>query len=76
MKIDFSIVAVYVDDLNLIETPEELRKTASYLKKEFEMKDLKKTKFCLNLYIEHFREGIFLHQKNVHQKNLEEFLYG
>ena len=34
----FAIIAVYVDDLNLIGTPEELIKTIDYLKKEFEMK--------------------------------------
>ena len=34
--------AIYVDDLNLIGTPEELIKTANYLKREFEMKDLGK----------------------------------
>ena len=62
-EISLSIVAVYVDDLSLIETPEELTKTASYLKKEFEMKDLEKIKFCLGLNVEHFQEGIFLHQK-------------
>uniref|UniRef100_A0A2N9ET61 Reverse transcriptase Ty1/copia-type domain-containing protein n=1 Tax=Fagus sylvatica TaxID=28930 RepID=A0A2N9ET61_FAGSY len=38
----FAIVAVYVDDLNLVGTPEELTKTADYLKNEFEMKDLEK----------------------------------
>ena len=39
----FSIVAVYVDDLNLVGTPKELTKAANYLKNEFEMKDLGKT---------------------------------
>ena len=37
-----TIIAVYVDDLNLIGTHEELTKTTNYLKKEFEMKDLGK----------------------------------
>ncbi|RVW79949.1 Retrovirus-related Pol polyprotein from transposon TNT 1-94 [Vitis vinifera] len=45
----FAIIAVYVDDLNLVGTPEELTRTTNYLKKEFEMKDLGKTKFCLGL---------------------------
>ena len=45
----FAIIVVYVDDLNLIGTPEELTRTTKYLKKEFEMKDLGKTKFCLDL---------------------------
>jgi hypothetical protein len=51
---EFAIITVYVDDLNLVGTPEELTKTATYLKNEFEMKDLGKTKFCLDLQIEHF----------------------
>jgi hypothetical protein len=32
---EFAIIAVYVDDLNLVGTPEELTKTATYLKNEF-----------------------------------------
>ena len=51
----FAIIAVYVDDLNLIRTPKELTRTTNYLKKEFEMKDLGKTKFCLSLQIKHFQ---------------------
>ena len=45
----FAIIAVYVDDLNWIGTPKELIKIVDYLKKEFEMKDLRKTKYCLDL---------------------------
>ena len=59
---EFAIIVVYVDDFNIIETPEELNKTVSYLKKEFEMKDLRKTKFCLGLQVEHLSDGIFVHQ--------------
>ena len=40
----FAIVAVYIDDLNLVGTPKELTKTANCLKSEYEMKDLGKTK--------------------------------
>jgi hypothetical protein len=58
-KFRFAIVVVYVDDLNLMGTPEELTKTADYLKNEFEMKDLGKTKFCLGLQIEHLPD-VFL----------------
>ena len=43
----FAIIAIYVDDMNLIGTPEKLSKTAEYLKKEFEVKDSDKTKLCL-----------------------------
>ena len=48
-KIGFAIIAKYVDDLKLIKTPEELTRTENYLKREFEMKDLGKTKFCHGL---------------------------
>ena len=41
----FSIIVVYVNDLNLVGTLEELTRTTKYLKREFEMKDLGKTKF-------------------------------
>ena len=47
----FAIIVVYVDDMNLIRTPGELLKTAEYLKREFEMKDMGKTKYCLDLEI-------------------------
>ena len=43
----FVIINVCIDDLNPIGTPEELSRTEKYLKQEFEMKDLGKTKFCL-----------------------------
>ena len=44
----FVILAIYVDDINLIGTPEEVQNAIKYLKKEFEMKDLGKTKFVLD----------------------------
>ena len=50
----FEIIVVYVDDLNPITTLEELIETTKYLKREFEIKDFGKTKFCLGLQIEHF----------------------
>ena len=58
----FAIIAVYVDDLNLIGTPEEINKTTNYLKKEFEMKDLGKTRYCLGLQIEYCLNGVLIHQ--------------
>uniref|UniRef100_A0A2N9F2A8 Reverse transcriptase Ty1/copia-type domain-containing protein n=1 Tax=Fagus sylvatica TaxID=28930 RepID=A0A2N9F2A8_FAGSY len=66
-------VTVYVDDLNLMGTPEELTKTADYLKNEFEMKDLGKTKFCLDLQIEHLPNGILIHQSTYIEKVLKHF---
>ncbi|RVW45253.1 Retrovirus-related Pol polyprotein from transposon TNT 1-94 [Vitis vinifera] len=69
----FAIIAVYVDDLNLVGTPEELTRTTNYLKKEFEMKDLGKTKFCLGLQIEHFPNGVLVHQSTYIKKVLKRF---
>nr|CAN61870.1 hypothetical protein VITISV_002413 [Vitis vinifera] len=40
LEIRFAIIAVYVDDLNLVGTIEKLTRTTNYLKNEFEMKDL------------------------------------
>jgi Reverse transcriptase (RNA-dependent DNA polymerase) len=60
----FTINVVYVDDLNIIGSPEEIEKTAKLLKNEFKMKDLGITKLCLGLQIEHFHNGIFVHQSN------------
>ena len=63
LKIRFAIITMYVYDLNHIGTPKEFTRTTKYLKKEFEMKDLRKKKiFCLALQIEHFPTGVLVHQ--------------
>ncbi|KAL0546825.1 hypothetical protein IC582_016743 [Cucumis melo] len=72
-QLGFAIITVYVDDLNIIGTPKELSKTIEYLKKEFEMKDLGKTKFYLDLQIEHLADGIFIHQSTYIKKILKRF---
>ena len=69
----FIIIAVYVDDLNIIGTPEEIPTIIKTLKEEFEMKDLGKTKFCLGLQIEHIKGGIFIHQTTYTEKILKRF---
>ena len=38
-ELGFAILAVYVDDIKLFGTLEELKKAATYLKDEFKMKD-------------------------------------
>ena len=55
---EFAIIAVYVDDINIVGTPNELTKAIDCLKKEFEMKDLGRTKFCLGLQIEYLNKGV------------------
>ena len=72
-EIGFAIIALYVDDLNLVETLEELTRTTNYLKKEFEMKNLGKTKVCLSLQIEHFPNGVLVHQSTYIKKVLKHF---
>jgi hypothetical protein len=69
----FAILAIYVDYLNVVGTPEEFTKTANYLKNEFEIKDLGKTKFCLGLQIEHTSKRILIHQSPYTEKVLKHF---
>ncbi|KAM1192141.1 hypothetical protein ACFX2G_012750 [Malus domestica] len=69
----FAIVAVYIDDMNLIGTPEELAKIAGHLKSEFEMKDLDKSRYYLGLEIEHCLDRILVYQSNYTQKVLRCF---
>ncbi|GJY38322.1 retrovirus-related pol polyprotein from transposon TNT 1-94 [Tanacetum coccineum] len=70
---EYVIIAVYVDDLNIIGTLGELPKAIECLKREFEMKDLGKTKFCLGLQIEHLKDGILVHQEAYIEKLLKRF---
>lgn len=69
----YVIIAVYVDDLNIIGTNEEILEVIKLLKKEFEMKDLGKTKYCLGLQIEHMPNGILVHQSNYTERVLKRF---
>ena len=62
-----------MDDINLFGTLEELTKAATYLKDEFEMKDLGKTKYCLGLQMEHKSNGILIHQSTNVKKVLKQF---
>jgi hypothetical protein len=49
----FWIISAYVDDLNIIGHVKDIDEAHNHLKKEFEMKDLGKTKLCLSLQREH-----------------------
>ena len=72
-KIGFAIIIVYFDDLNVVRTLEELTKTTKHLKRKFEIKDLGKTKKFLNLQIEHFPNGVSVHQSTYITKILKCF---
>jgi hypothetical protein len=45
----FCIISIYVDDLNIIGDTQEIHEASNHLKTEFQMKDLGKTKFYLDL---------------------------
>ena len=58
----FCIISVYVDDLNIIGSPKDIKEARNHIKMEFEMKDLGKTKYCLGLQLEHRPSRILVHQ--------------
>ena len=65
----FVVVAVYMDDLNLVGTLATYKHVVELLTTRFEMKLLGKTSFCLGLQILHIPNGsIFLHQTTYTQK--------
>ena len=68
---EFVKLVVYVDNINLIGTPIELQKAIDYLKKEFEMKDIEKTKLYLGLQIKYLTNGIFVCQSTYTEKVLK-----
>jgi hypothetical protein len=70
----FVVVAVYVDNLNLVGTPETCTYVVSLLITQFEMKLLGKTSFFIGLQVTHLPDGsIFLHQTGYTQKLLKRF---
>ena len=71
----FYIILVYVDDLNIIGIVRDIEEAMTYVKTEFEMKDLGKTKFCLGL-LEHLPGGVFVHQSTYIKRALEKFNMG
>ena len=72
-NVGLGIISVYVNDLNIIKTARDIEEAMAYLKAEFEMKDLGKTKFCLSLQLEHLPEGVFVHQSTYTKRVLEKF---
>ena len=70
---EFVIIIVYVDGINIVGTPNKLTKAIDCLKKEFEMMDLRRTKFCLRLQIEYLHKGVFVYQETYIMKVLKKF---
>ena len=50
---------IYVNDINIVGTPNELTKAIDCLKKEFEMKDLEKTKILFEITNSVFKQRCF-----------------
>lgn len=70
----FVILAVYVDDLNILGTPELCKYAREILTKNFDMKYLGHTTYCLGLQVHHVPDGgILLHQQAYVQKILKVF---
>jgi len=73
LRNEIDIIIIYVDDINIVGTPNELTKEIDCLKKEFEMNDLWRAKFCLRLKIEYLNKGVFIHQETYIIKVLKMF---
>ena len=69
----FVILAAYVNDLNIIGTPDMCKFAQDILTKKFDMKYLGLITFCLGLQVHHMPNGIFLHQHVYVQKILKMF---
>lgn len=73
VSLQFVIIAVYVDDLNIIGTTSTVQNAVRELSKEFEMKDLGKTSYCLGLEVFYMSDGLLLHQSGYTRKLLKRF---
>ena len=67
------IIAAYVDDLNIIETPKMCKFAQDILTRKFDIKCLGPTTFCLGLQVHHMPDGLFLHQHSYVHKALKTF---
>ena len=72
-KNEFVIIVVYACNINIDGTSNEFTKAIDCLKKEFEMKDFRSTKFCLRLQIECLNISVFVHQDVYIIKVLKKF---
>ena len=71
---DFVILAVYVDDINLIGTKSACQYAIQRLESRFDIKFLGKTSLCLGLQISHFLDGaMLLHQTAYTRRILKRF---
>jgi hypothetical protein len=69
----YLIVAVYVDDLNLIGSPTLCKHAETLLTAQFDIKLLGKTLYYLGFQVHHFPGGVLLHQQAYVRKLLKHF---
>jgi hypothetical protein len=67
------IIAIYLDDLNILGTKKIQEETKVLLRNGFEMKDFGKVSSCIGFQVEHFPAGTFVHQTTYLQKILMKF---
>jgi len=65
-KNEFAIIIVYVNDINIVGTPNEFTKAIDCLKKEFDIRILKRKNFCLRLHIEYLNKGVFYRSRDLY----------
>ena len=71
---EFVILAVYVDDINLIGTDSACKYTITRLESRFDIKLLGRTSLCLALQISHLPDGaVLLHQTAYTRRLLKRF---
>jgi hypothetical protein len=68
------IVAIYVNDLNLLRTNKIMVETITVLKNMFEMRDLGRNLFGIGLQFEHLLTEILLHQSTYPHKLFKNFV--
>jgi hypothetical protein len=67
------IIALYVDDLNIIGSQEAIKEIGTALQHRFEVKHLGETKFCLGVQIDHVTGGVLYHQRSYIRTVLKKF---
>lgn len=62
--------------MGLVGTPKEFLKAVEYLKREFKIKHLGKTRYCFGLLIDYKTNEALIYQFIYVEKNLKAFQYG
>ena len=71
---DFVILAIYVDDINLMGTPAACHYVITHMQSRFDMKLLGRTSLYLGLQISHLSDGsMFFHQTAYTRRILKHF---